>query len=92
MHSLYVYYRVQPERSGQARQAIEAMLDRLHAATGVRGRLLTKRDESTLWMEVYEPVPDTVQFERALASALAAAGIERFLASGSARKTECFVG
>lgn len=92
MHSLYVYYRVQVERSGEARQAIEAMFERLHAETGVRGRLLAKRDESALWMEVYDAVPDPGQFEIALASALAAAGFERFIATGSARKTECFVG
>ena len=92
MYSLYVYYRVQPERSGEARRAIEAMLARLHADTGVRGRLLARRDEATLWMEVYDAVPDTGQFEIALASALTAAGIERFIAAGSARKTECFVG
>jgi hypothetical protein len=92
VHSLYVYYRVQTDRSGEARQAIEAMFERLHADTGVRGRLLSKRDESTLWMEVYDAVSDPVQFEIALASALAAAGVERFIAAGSARKTECFVG
>jgi len=67
------------------------MIEQLHADTGVRGRLLTKCDESTLWMEVYDSVPDAGRFERALASALAAAEIERFIVPGSARKTECFV-
>jgi len=92
VHSLYVYYRVLPERSREARLAVEAMIEWLHADTGVRGRLLAKHDEPTLWMEVYDGVADVGPFEHALAGALAAAEIERYIVPGSARKTECFVG
>jgi len=92
VHSFYVYYRVQPELAGEARQAIEAMLAAIELACGVTGRLQCKRDEPTLWMEVYSTVPDAGPFERALRDAVARSAAERYLAPGSARKTECFLG
>ncbi len=92
MHSLYVYYRVQPELAGEARQAVEGMLAEVRALSGVAGRLLCKRDEPTLWMEVYDPVPDALAFERTLREAVARTGVERFLVPGSARILECFLG
>mgnify|MGYP001192677952 CR=1 FL=1 len=92
MHSIYVYYRVQPELAGEARHAIENMLAAVRAETGVVGRLLCKRDQPTLWMEVYDPVPDTATFERALAQAVSRAGATRFLVPGQMRTLECFLG
>jgi hypothetical protein len=62
--SFFVYYRVVPERAPFARNQIQRLQDRLAAATGIRGRLMTKCDEPNLWMEVYEQVPAPGDFER----------------------------
>jgi hypothetical protein len=58
----------------------------------VQGRLLRKRGEPTLWMEVYEGVLDGAAFETALAQAAAHEGIDALLRPGSSRKIECFEG
>lgn len=92
MHAVYVYYRVQPELAGDARQSVEHMLAALRAEDGITGRLLCKCDEPMLWMEVYEPVPDLAAFERLLMQSVARADLDRFLAPGSVRKLECFLG
>lgn len=88
--SYYVYYRVDPERSGacalRARELIEAM----GRSTGVRGRLLRKRGEPHLWMEVYERVSAPEQFEAELARAVARLRMEEFLVPGTPRHIECF--
>jgi hypothetical protein len=84
----YVYYRVtQPQRAGVA---VRGMQSELLVRSGVRGRLLTKRDEPGLWMEVYEGVNDATAFEAELDSLIAAMKLEGFLAPGSRRHTECF--
>ena len=75
----YVYYRVtQPEQAG------------IVVRSGVRGRLLTKRDEPGLWMEVYEGVKDAPAFEAELDRLIRAMKLEVFLEPGSRRHTECF--
>ena len=84
----YVYYRVtQPQPAGVA---VRGMQSELLVRSGVRGRLLTKRDEPGLWMEVYEGVNDAPAFEAELDSLIAAMKLEGFLAPGSRRQTECF--
>ncbi|MGH8769545.1 MAG: DUF4936 family protein [Burkholderiales bacterium] len=84
----YVYYRVtQPQQAGVA---VRGMQSELLVRSGVRGRLLTKRDEPGLWMEVYEGVNDAPAFEAELDSLIAAMKLEDFLAPGSRRHTECF--
>jgi hypothetical protein len=84
----YVYYRVtQPQQAGVA---VRGMQSELLVRSGVRGRLLTKRDEPGLWMEVYEGVNDATAFEAELDSLIAAMKLEGFLAPGSRRHTECF--
>ena len=84
----YVYYRVtQPQQAGVA---VRGMQSELLVRNGVRGRLLTKRDEPGLWMEVYEGVNDAPAFEAALDSLNDAMKLESFLAPGSRRHTECF--
>ena len=88
--SLFVYYRVSaPDSTVQAR--VDAMQSDLFAATGVRGRLLRRRDDPTTWMEIYEPVTDAVAFEQSLDAALARHGFSALLASGDVRHTEHFV-
>ncbi len=70
---------------------VDVLLESVAAATGVRGRLLKKRDEPLLWMEVFEKVACGVEFERALAQAVSESGIEHALAPASGRKVECFL-
>lgn len=84
----YVYYRV--TRPQQAGVAVRGMQSELLVRSGVRGRLLTKRDEPDLWMEVYEGVNDAPAFEAELDSLIAAMKLDGFLAPGSRRHTECF--
>jgi len=84
----YVWYRV-AEDEGAADVAIRTMMARLGCRAGVAGRLLRKRDEPGLWMEVYEGVADAEAFERSLAQALDEFDVEMFL--DGPRRTECFI-
>jgi hypothetical protein len=67
------------------------MQAQLDARTGVAGRMLAKRDEPLLWMEIYEEVEDGPRFEEALAAAVTEHRLDAGLQPGSARRTECFV-
>jgi hypothetical protein len=73
-----------------ARRQIECLQDQVAASTGIRGRLMTKRGEPTLWMEVYENIVDSQPFEQALRDAVHELGIEELLVDGSKRHLECF--
>lgn len=84
----YIYYRViKPQQAGVA---VRGMQSELQARSGIPGRLLTKRNEAGLWMEVYEGVKDASVFEAELDRLIAATKLERFLAAGSRRRIECF--
>ena len=86
--SYFVYYRVtRPQLAGIA---VRGMQSELLARSGVSGRLLSKRDEPGLWMEVYEGVKHAPAFEAELDRLVAALKLEDFLESGSRRHTECF--
>jgi hypothetical protein len=87
--SYYVYYRVRSGLETAARAGVGELLARLSRDTGVEGRLLTKRGEPALWMEVYEPVGATLAFERALQSHVEALRLEQYLVDGR-RQVECF--
>jgi len=88
--SYYIYYRVAAEQSAACASATQKLLTALHEKTGIQGRILKKRNEPLLWMEIYEPVTDEAKFEWELAEAVAASGINALLQSGSARHIECF--
>jgi hypothetical protein len=88
--SFYVYYRVAPEQTAFARDRITHLLDVLAQSTGTRGRLMMKRDEPNLWMEIYEDIRDAGTFESALQTAVAELRIDALLVSGSQRHAECF--
>ncbi len=88
--SYYVYYRVAPERAALARERVTALLGFVARATGVTGRLLSKRGEPHLWMEVYEPVAEAASFDPALARGVRELGLAEVLAPGAQRKQECF--
>lgn len=84
----YVWYRVtQDERAAEF--AVRTMMARLGCRTGVMGRLMKKRDEPRLWMEVYESIPDAGGFERSLNQALDEFDVEMFL--DGPRRAECFL-
>jgi hypothetical protein len=87
----YVYYRVAPGADASARDRVHAAQAEVAAATGISVRLLAKRDEPDLWMEVYEGVTDGEAFERALAVSVARHELDRLARPGAARKVECFV-
>jgi len=88
--SFFVYYRVVPEQAPFARSQIQRLQDRLAAATGIRGRLMTKCGEPNLWMEVYEQVPLPHDFERELGAGVDELRLDELLATGSQRHVERF--
>ncbi len=88
--SYYIYYRVDAGKIAACTTAVQKLQATLLAKTGIRGRVLKKRDEPLLWMEIYEQVADEAKFEWELAEAVAASGIATLLQPGNARHTECF--
>ena len=89
-YSYYIYYRVDPKHVEACERAVLALLDAVKRTTGIAGRLLRKRAEPLLWMEVYENVRDDTAFELHLAAAAAQVNAESFLQGGTARRSECF--
>jgi Domain of unknown function (DUF4936) len=88
--SYYVYYKVPRENAERARAAVESLQRDLAASTGVRGRLLRRRDDETTWMEIYEDVRDAARLEAALDELARRHGVHTLLAPGSARRQEVF--
>lgn len=84
--ALYIYYRVQ-DNILPIRQQAETLLAEIEKTTGIKGRLLQRRDDAQTWMEVYEPVADTAALQQALQGALAT----RPLLAALARHEEWFV-
>ena len=91
-HSYYIYYRVKPEQADAAGQRIGELLSAVRQATGVAGRVLKKRGEPNLWMEIYENVNDEAKFEWELAEAAGRLQASEVLQAGSGRHVECFEG
>lgn len=90
-YSYYIYYRVDPDQADACEQKIKELLATVKDATGVAGRMLKKRGEPLLWMEIYENVSDAETFELVLAKAAVKSRVQAFLQDGSGRHTECFV-
>lgn len=88
--SFYIYYRVDPKKADACEPLIVELLAAVRRATGIRGRLLRKRGEPNLWMEVYESIPDDAKFEWELAEIAGRLKIQDFLQSGTTRHVECF--
>lgn len=89
-YSYYVYYRVNRERAAECEKAVLELLGAVKQTTGVSGRLLRKRAEPNLWMEVYENVRDDAKFEADLAAGVARLKIQDYLQPDSTRRVECF--
>ncbi len=51
---------------------------------------MTKHGEPNLWMEVYEQVPDSNAFERALEAGVDELRLDELLVAGTRRHMECF--
>ena len=90
MTAYYIYYRVQPEKAAACEPVIREVLAAVRKATGVAGRLMKKRGEPNLWMEIYEGVTDDAKFEWELADAAGRLKVQDFLLPGSGRHLECF--
>jgi hypothetical protein len=75
----YVYYKVEPARLSALRPAVRALMEKIPAQFGVRGRWMRRRDDPTTYMEVYEDVKDEPGFEAFLAHEAPPLGIERKL-------------
>ena len=88
--SYYIYYRIDAAHAAACREAVNRLLEDVRGRTGIRGRVLVKRNEPLLWMEIYEQVADEARFEWELTEAVAASGIAALLQPGSSRHTECF--
>lgn len=88
----YIYYRVNPHYEAEAGAAVEQMQYEIEAETGIRGRVLRKRGEPHLWMEIYENVAAGDALEKQLAMAAEKTRFSHFLQEGSTRKLECFQG
>jgi len=90
-YSYYIYYRVDPDQANACELKIKELLAAVKDATGVAGRMLKKRGEPLLWLEIYENVIDAETFELVLVKAAVKARVQTFLQAGSDRHTECFV-
>ncbi len=86
--SYYIYYRV--AHPAQAQTLVRHIHTVLKDETGVDGRLLRKRDDPTIWMEIYEGVRDIEVFEQCLAATVQATNFATVLVTGGARHLECF--
>lgn len=84
----YVWYRVERDEA-ETETLIRAMMARVGCRARVSGRLLRKRGEPRLWMEVYEGVPDGLDFERLLAQKADEFDLGMFI--DGARRVECFL-
>jgi len=87
LQSFFVWYRLnQDDRDTET--AIRSMMARLACRSGICGRLLKRRDEPGLWMEIYADVADPDRFEHLLRQAVDEFDVEIFI--DDARRTECF--
>src|SRR5690242_19254787 len=60
--NFYIYYRVAAGAHALAHERVGVLLERVRRESGVHGRVLRKRGEDDLWMEIYEAVPDEAAF------------------------------
>jgi hypothetical protein len=89
-YSYYIYYRVTPMHAANCELRVLELFSALKQSTTIAGRLLKKRSEPLLWMEVYENVRDDAKFELELQQATAQLKLGECLQEGSSRRLECF--
>ena len=86
--SYYIYYRV--AQPAQAQTLVRQIQAALKEKTGIQGRLLSKPDDPSSWMEIYEDVGDADSFEQTLSAALQVTNFTTVLESGGVRHMERF--
>ena len=69
MTSAYVYYRIDPEQIALAAARIDALLGAMAMYCDATPRRLSRCDDTTTWMEVYEGIADFAVFAKALDTA-----------------------
>lgn len=89
-YSYYIYYRVAPQHATTCEARVLDLFSALKQSTSVAGRLLKKRSEPLLWMEVYDNVRDDAKFELELQQATTQLGLAQYLHEGSTRRAEVF--
>lgn len=89
-YSYYIYYRVASGHAQTCEAQVLELFKLLKQSTDVSGRLLKKRSEPLLWMEIYENVRDDAKFELELAQASAQLKLNECIQEGSTRRAECF--
>jgi hypothetical protein len=89
-YSYYIYYRVAPARAESCELRVLELFSALKQSTTIAGRLLKKRSDPLLWMEVYENVRDDAKFELELEQATVQLKLLDCLQEGSSRRLECF--
>ena len=89
-YSYYIYYRVAADQAQGCESRVLELFSAIKQATNISGRLLRKRSEPLLWMEVYENVRDDAKFELELKQASAQLKINECVQEGSTRRAECF--
>lgn len=89
-YSYYIYYRVAPEQKEACELRVLELFSAVKQGTSVAGRLLKKRSEPLMWMEVYDNVRDDAKFELELAQATTQLKLADCLPEGTARRMECF--
>jgi hypothetical protein len=88
-YSYYIYYRVAPAHAENCELRVLELFSAVKQSTSITGRLLKKRSDPLLWMEVYENVRDDAKFELELAQAVTQLKLAECLQEG-ARRMECF--
>lgn len=88
--SYYIYYRVDAAKTGVCATRVRELFTAMRKTTGIGGRLLKKRGEPLLWMEIYDNVGDEALFEWELGEAVARLQFQECLQTASGRHMECF--
>lgn len=91
MTNYYVYYRIELAQLAELRRAVGELFAAVERETGVRGRWMRRRDETTTYMEVYEGVKDVQMFDALLERESGRLGLARLLAPGATRRQEIFI-
>lgn len=89
-YSYYIYYRVNAGDAQTCEARVLQLISTLKTSTGTAGRLLKKRSDPLLWMEVYDNVRDDAKFELELQQTATQLKITECLQEGSTRRAECF--
>ncbi len=99
----HVYYRVRTEQMPQASKAVAALVNELHARTGIRGALSRRIERAEVraskdsaaqgvptWMETYAGIEDRAGFERHMEAVVQTVAFVQFLPDGANRTLEWF--